>query len=398
VSARTVYFDLASGAGGDMLIAALVHAGRSSGHDIARDVSAVISELGLGCAITFADVRTGGLASLHANVSTDGASFTPIQLRDAMARTGAGERATARACAVIDLLVEAEAKVHGVDAADVRLHELGSADTAADAIGAAVALERLGVESVTAALVPMPRGWISSDHGPLPIPAPATVEVLKGARVVGVDAGAELVTPTAAAILVAHGCVFGTMPAISLDAVGTGAGTARRAVPNLCRAFIGPPVAAGDVATEPVVQLDANIDDQTPEGVAHSVDRMLAAGALDAWITPIVMKKSRPAFQLSVLMHPADEAAIVDVVFRETTTLGIRRRETTRWVADREEIVVQVAGQCVGVKVARLRGELVGTSPEFDDCVRAAEVTGVPLKDIYVEATVAARRALGVLD
>jgi uncharacterized protein (TIGR00299 family) protein len=244
---------------------------------------------------------------------------------------------------------------------------------------------------VSAAAVPVTRGWVQTDHGSVPVPAPATLEVLRGAVLRGEDGAGELVTPTAAAILVAHDCVFGPMPPMTLEVVGTGAGTKQRDVPNICRAFLGTPV---DIAREPVVQLDSNIDDQTPEGIAHAVERLLAAGALDAWVTPIVMKKSRAAFQLSVLMRPQDESDLVHVVFRETTTLGVRRRETTRWVADREEIVVRVAAECVRVKVARVHGDIVGTSPEFEDCVRAADASGVSFKDVYEQASEAARRVL----
>ena len=394
MSNRIAYFDLASGAGADMLIAALVDAGRRAGEDVTGAVSIAVAELGLGCSIGFDNVDRGGIASVHASVTTDGSSHTPAQMRDAIGRTNATAAAKKHAVAVIDLLVGAEATVHGIEADDVHMHELGSADTPADAIGAAVAVDALGIDAVAAAPVPVTRGWVESGHGPLPVPAPATLEILRGVRLDGVDGAGELVTPTAAAVLVALDCAFGLLPSMTLQAVGTGAGTKERDVPNICRAFLGTPVAEG-VAMEPVVQLEANIDDQTPEALAHAVERLLAAGALDAWVTPIVMKKSRPAFQLSVLTRPEDEPSAMETMFRETTTLGIRRRQTTRWVADREEIVVRVAGECVRVKVARLRGEVVGASPEFDDCVRAAEASGVPFKDVYAEAAAAARTIVG---
>jgi uncharacterized protein (TIGR00299 family) protein len=394
VSPRTVYFDLASGAGGDMLVAALVGAGRALGIDVATAVATAVSQLDLGCTLGFTDVRRGGVSAVHTDVTTSGGSYDAQRMRDAVERVSVPATAKLLALDVIDRLVAAEAAVHGVDPDHVVLHELGSADTPADAIACAVALHVLDVAAVTAAPAPMPRGWIDSTHGTLPVPAPAVAELLRGARVVGTDGAAELVTPTAAAILAAAGTVFGLMPAMTLEAVGTGAGSAERNVPNVCRAFLGTTAAPAGIAVEPVIQLDANIDDQTPEGVAHAIGRLLGAGAVDAWVTPIVMKKSRPAFQLSVLTRPDDEAAVVGVVFRETTTLGVRRRETTRFVADRDEIVVRAAGECVRVKVARVRGEVVGASPEFDDCVRAANASGTPLKQIYAEAAAAALEAL----
>ena len=393
MTARLVYFDLASGAGGDMLIAALVDAGRRIGSDAATPVAGAIDSLGLGCTVDFDGVDRGGLASLHCRVSTDDRSYTPARLRDAIATAAATKEARHRATAAIDVLIGAEAAVHGVGVDEVHLHELGSADTAADTLGAAVAFEAHRVDTVTAAPVPVPRGWIESGHGRLPVPAPATLEILRGAEIVGVASSSELVTPTAAAILVAHDCVFGHLPAMTLAAVGVGAGTADLAVPNICRAFIGDR-AAVDGATQHVVQLDTNIDDQTPEALGYAIDRLLEAGAVDAWITPIVMKKSRPAFALSVLVHAHDEKAVLEVLFRETTTLGVRRRATERWVAERDEIVVTAAGECVRVKVAYFEGERVGATPEFEDCVRASRATGVSLKDVYADAAAAAQRAL----
>jgi uncharacterized protein (DUF111 family) len=170
-------------------------------------------------------------------------------------------------------------------------------------------------------------------------------------------------------------------------------------VPNICRAIVGTVArTAPDIASESILALETNIDDQTPEGIGHAIERLISAGALDAWVTPIVMKKSRPAFQLSVLAHVADEARVLEVIFRETTTLGVRRRETQRWVLNRDEIVVEVAGQCVRVKVALLHGDVVGANPEFDDCVRASKESGWSVKDTYAAAAEAARAALRVLD
>lgn len=388
MSGRVVYFDLASGAGGDMLIAALADAGRRIGVDVESPVAQAIG--GLGCSVSFTDVHRGPLASLHCGIKTDERSHAPGDMRELIARADTSDRVKARALRVIDLLVSAEASVHGVAVDEVHLHELGSLDTAADAIGAAVAIETLGIESVAAAHVPMPNGWVGSDHGPIPVPAPATAEILRGAAVKGVATTHELVTPSAAAILVAHDCEFGTMPSMTLGGVGVGAGTAEREVPNVCRAFVG----ATASGREEIVQLETNIDDQTPEALGYAIETLLAAGAVDAWVTPIVMKRSRPSFALSVLTHAGAEAAVLAVLFRETTTLGVRRRRTERWVAEREEIVVTVGGECVRVKVAYFSGERVGATPEFSDCVRASEKTGSSLKDVYAQAAAAAQRAL----
>lgn len=382
-----------------MLIAALAHAGRREGVDVEGAVAEAVEQLGLGCSISFTDTDRGGLASVHARVATDDTSHPPAALLEAIDRTHTSERVKAQAAAAVHLLVGAEAQVHGVEPGVVHLHELGSADTAADAIGAAVALEVLGVSSVAAAPVPVPRGWISSAHGPLPVPAPATLELLSGVRLVGVDDEGELMTPTAVAILKAHDCVFGPPPGMTLRSTGVGAGSAHRDRPNVCRVLLGDPSTGPDgLALERVVLLETNIDDQTPEGVGHAVEKLMSAGALDAWVTPVVMKKSRPALALSVLVRPAQEAEILDAIFRETTTLGVRRRETERWVLQREELCVPVHGVKVRVKVARLRGQVVNVAPEFDDCVAASEQCGIAVKEIHALAADAARRTLAALD
>jgi uncharacterized protein (TIGR00299 family) protein len=243
----------------------------------------------------------------------------------------------------------------------------------------------LDVTTVAAAPVPVPIGHIDSEHGRLPLPAPVTLELLAGASIRGVDATTELVTPTGAAILVAHDAHFGPVPQITLEATGVGGGTRDTQAPNICRVLVGTP--AGSVANiDTVVLLETNIDDQTPESLGHAVETIIRTGALDAWITPILMKKTRPAFLLSVLVRPADEPRIVEGMFRHTTTLGVRRRETTRWSLDRSELYVRIDEQDVRVKVATLGDEIVNVAPEFGDCVDAADRSGRSVDDVYEQA------------
>jgi uncharacterized protein (TIGR00299 family) protein len=391
---RTAYFDLASGASGDMIIAALADAGRRAGIDVQSAVGDALLSLDLGCAVTFVDDERGGLACLRAEVKTDDTTHAPARLREAIASADVPDDPKRRALDGLDALVRAEATVHGIDTDAVHLHELGSADTAADLIGSAVALHALAVTAVHSAPIPLPSGWIGSRHGDLPLPAPATLELLKGSAVRGVDSDTELVTPTAAAILVAHGTVTGVMPELTLETTGTGGGTRNTRRPNICRVLVGTAARPDGARLETTVLLETNIDDQTPESVGYAIETIMRAGALDAWITPVVMKKSRPAFLLSVLVAPADESRITDVVFHNTTTLGIRRRSTSRWTLDRSEVVVRVRGIDVRVKIAMLRDEVVNVAPEFDDCVAASERLGTTVDSVYDEAAAAARRVL----
>ncbi len=391
---RLAYFDLASGASGDMIMAALIDAGRRIGVDAEGAVTNAVGSLDLGCSITFVNDVRGGLACLRAEVKTSDMRLSVAELRSAVARADLAPTALDRARDGLEAMVAAEATVHGVDTDDVHLHELASPDTAVDLVGSAAALHALGVTDVAAAPVPVPNGWISSDHGALPLPAPVTLELLRGATLKGVDSTSELVTPTGAAILVAHRAVFGPLPEIALHATGTGGGTRETARPNISRVLIGSRPEIDGARHEDTVLLETNIDDQTPESLGHAVEIIMRTGALDAWVTPILMKKTRPAFLLSVLVRPADEGRVLDVVFRNTTTLGVRRRETSRWSLDRTEIRVRVHDQDVRVKIATLGSDVVNVSPEFEDCVAVAEASGLPLNQVMRDATEVARLRL----
>jgi pyridinium-3,5-bisthiocarboxylic acid mononucleotide nickel chelatase len=388
VTGRIAYVDLASGASGDMLLAALADAGAADA------IATAVDTIPLDCSVSFQTGRRGPLRCTLADVRTDGARHTVAELRSAIAKAGAGDAPTGAALRGLDALVDAEAAVHGIEPSEVVLHELGSSDTAADLLGAAVGFAALGVREVHAAPVPVARGWTGSDHGPIPLPAPATLQLLRGAPLQGVDSDVELVTPTACAILVGHHATFGIAPPMVLEDLGTGGGARDTERPNVCRVLIGSPQSTGGLALETNVLLECNIDDQSPEALGWAMDALLRAGALDVWCAPIVMKKSRPAFQLSVLASPADEHRILEVLFRETTTLGTRRREVSKWVLPREELHVPVRGTNVRVKVGRLHGEVVNIAPEFDDCATVAERSGASLKEIYAEASERARRLL----
>jgi uncharacterized protein (TIGR00299 family) protein len=392
---RVAYFDLANGISGDMALAALAHAGRRIGTDVESAIADAVASIPLSCTVTFVDDERRGLACLRAEVKTDGRRHQPAALRDAIGSAAVSEPVRMRALAALEALVGAEALVHGSAPEDVHLHELASADTAADLVGAAVALEALGVTSVAAAPVPVPSGWITGEHGALPLPAPVVLELLRGARLRGVDATSELVTPSGAAILRAHDAAFGMLPELVLDAVGIGGGMRDTERPNVCRVLVGVGAEAPTAARlQTCVVLEANIDDQTPEAIGHALELLIERGALDAWVTPIVMKKSRPAFAVSVLVHPDDEERIANEIFRHTTTIGLRRRTVVRRVLDRELLTVVVSGKDVRVKIARLEGDVVNIAPEFDDCAEVARATASTLEDVLREASVAARTAL----
>jgi hypothetical protein len=392
---RLAYFDLANGISGDMALSALVGAGRPLDAPVADAIHKAVASLDLGASVSFVDDERGGIACVRAEVTTDGRRHTAKGLREAIERSDTSERARTTALRSLDALVEAEARVHGVDPDDVHLHELASADTAVDLLGAAVGLETLEVDRVAAAPVPVPAGWIAAEHGPLPLPTPVTLELLAGARLKGVDADKELVTPSGAAILVGHAATFGPLPEMTLAATGIGGGRRKGERPNICRVLVGDAYETAGPTIETCVLLETNIDDQTPEWIGHAIERLIAEGVLDAWVQPIVMKKSRPAFQVGVLVRTEDESRIAARMFHLTTTLGIRRRTITRYALEREWLTVLIEGHEIRVKVARLDGDVTNVAPEFADCVTVADATGIRPADVYEHAASLARAELG---
>jgi uncharacterized protein (TIGR00299 family) protein len=297
-----------------------------------------------------------------------------------------------RARRAFEILARAESRVHGVPLEQVHFHEVGARDAIVDIVGSAAALESLAPGEVITSSIPTGRGFVDSADGLLPVPAPAVTDILRGATLY--ERGEEeLVTPTGAALLAAFTDRFGSMPPLELEATGYGAGQRDAGrEPNVLRVLLGR-VTDAVVPGPTAILVETNIDDMSPELLPYVIDSLLAAGAQDAWITSILMKKGRPAFTLSALMGTAEIDRVLDVVYRETTTLGVRVREVTKDELAREWIEVEVAGQSVRVKMGRRGGVIVTMAPEHEDAVRAARATGLPLKEVYSEATRLARSA-----
>jgi uncharacterized protein (TIGR00299 family) protein len=263
-------------------------------------------------------------------------------------------------------------------------------------VGACIGLHRLGITELHASALPLGGGWVKAAHGTLPVPAPATVELLKGVPSYGGPVEKELVTPTGAAIVSTLARSFGPMPPMRVSAVGWGAGTLELPHPNLLRLFLGEPVAA--LREQHLTVIETNVDDMNPEFFEVVMERLFAAGALDVYYTPIVMKKSRPATLVSVLAEPAQVEALSEILFRETSTLGVRIKEVARRCLDREWREVATEYGAVRVKVARLRGEVVTAAPEYEECKRLAAARGVPVKTVYAAAQRAFAQSLAAGD
>jgi len=385
------YLDCFSGLSGDMLLGALVDAGLSL-----DELRADLSHLSLpGYEISAERVSKRGISGTRVSVRAE-ASHEHRGLSDItaiIARAELPREVAARAVAVFTRLAEAEAAVHGHSVEEVHFHEVGAVDAIVDIVGALCGLRRLNVGKLYVSPLPLGGGWVESAHGRLPVPAPATSLLLKGVPTYGGPVEAELVTPTGAAIVATLADGFGSMPPMTLRAVGWGAGAADLPHPNLVRLFLG------DAAEQPgrqyLVMLETNVDDMNPEFFDHVMERLFTAGALDVFYTPILMKKSRPAVLVSVLADPERADQLADILFRETSTFGVRRREVLRQCLDREWREVDTPYGTVRVKIGLLDGEEVSAAPEYEDCRRLAGERGVPVMEVYQAAQAAFRSLRG---
>jgi uncharacterized protein (TIGR00299 family) protein len=382
-----LYFDCFSGAAGDMITAALLDAGAPLG--------VVMTSLeGLDVEGWALDVTVNADKGIRATrvtvMETEGApprSYAHIVALLEDARLPDAVRA--RALETFRVLGEAEARVHDRPLADVHFHEAGSLDAIVDVVAASAALEHFTPNRVVVSPIPTGRGFVESAHGTLPLPAPAVVEILKGAILL--ERGhQETITPTGAAILAAAATEYGEMPPLQITATGYGAGTRDHDIPNVLRVVVGEEIsdqAAGRVGD---VLLETNVDDLSPELVPHVIEALLDAGAHDAWVTQVVMKKGRPGYVLSALAPAIHRYHLLEILYRETTTLGVRFHPVERATLEREWVEVEVDGHHVRVKLGIKSGDVVTTSPEYEDARAVARATGLPLKDVYAEATRAA--------
>jgi uncharacterized protein (TIGR00299 family) protein len=302
------------------------------------------------------------------------------------------DRVRKRALATFHALAVAEGKIHRRPPEQVHFHEVGALDAIVDIVGTVSALEVLGVDELYASAVANGTGMTRAAHGVLPIPAPAVVELLRGAPTYGLEVPHELTTPTGAALLAANAVGWGPLPSMEIDAIGFGAGTREiDGRPNVVQVVLGERVGAL-APGQPLMQLEVNVDDVTGETLAHAVSALLDAGANDAWIVPIVMKKGRPAYTVAVLCDPALAQQIADVLRHETGSLGVRGSTLERWPSARTTEEVEVAGFPLRVKVSAGRVKV-----EHDDAARIAKRTGLPLREVVSLAEESARRGHGLV-
>jgi uncharacterized protein (TIGR00299 family) protein len=376
---RVAYFDCFSGIAGDMTLAALVDAGVDR-----RAIQDAVASLNLPCELTFETVRRGGFRATYAKVIAP-EEHVHRHWHDIEAiidKSVLAIRQKELAKRIFLKLGEAEAKVHGIDLAKIHFHEVGAVDSIVDIVGSAVGLDLLGVERFEASPVPTGRGWVRAAHGRMPLPAPATAEILRGIPLAESMVDGEMTTPTGAAILATIVERFTSFPGMTIESIGLGAGTREvKEQANIVRLFVG--TVNLPAASDRVWILETNLDDLPGEIVGYTMTRLMEGGALDAFVTPIQMKKNRPGIMVSVLCDEPRISALEDLLFRETTTLGIRRYPVSRHKLTRQAIEVETAFGAIKGKLGWLGERPPTFSPEFDDCARVAIAHSVPLREVY---------------
>jgi len=379
---KLAYVDCFSGISGDMMLAALVDAGTPL-----EVLNEAISSLGLDCRLTAAEVKKKAVRALKITVEypPQKAHRHLHHIQAIVERSGLSDRQKETVLKIFTRLAQAEAKVHGTTPEKVHFHEVGAVDSIADICGAVVGLDVLGVDRLVASPVPVGGGWVLTEHGRLPVPAPATAELLRGIPLADSAMEAELTTPTGAAILACLVSQFGPMPTMRIESVGYGAGSRDlQEQPNVLRLFVGEPVEP--LAADTVWMLETNLDDTSGQWIGYCTSRLLEAGALDVYTTAIQMKKNRPGVKLSVLCRTGDVGRMEQILFQETTTLGVRRWPVTRHVLARSTHTVQTAWGPIEGKVCWGPDGQVHFSPEFEACQRVAVQQGVPLRTVYEAA------------
>ena len=375
-----------------MILGALISAGASL-----AEVSRAIEKLDVDFEITTESIEAGGIQALRLTVEhpeqDTHRAFDDI--RRLIEAAGLPDRSAEQAVAVFRLLAEAEGSVHGRPPEDVTFHEVGAIDSIVDVVGSCVALELLGIQTVSCGPLPMGTGIVPSAHGLLPVPGPATLKVLEGSRVRWTEEYNETTTPTGAALMASltGGTFTEAAPPMVLRSVGYGTGNVTlRHAPNLLRAVVGELEDAS--GTGDVELLEANVDDAPGELLGAAVEELLVAGALDAWLEPVVMKKGRGAYKVCALVRLDEHEKLARLLMRETGALGVRHCRVGRTIAERRIIEVELPYGACRVKVGSLDGKDFVTSPEYADAARLARKTGLPLLQVYSDARAALRERL----
>ncbi|NOT47750.1 MAG: nickel pincer cofactor biosynthesis protein LarC [Acidobacteria bacterium] len=391
---RTLYFDCFAGASGNMILGALIAAGVN-----ADELSKELGKLRLpDFALRTEKVDRSGIASLHLTVQiADEKKHRHLpEIENIIRRSDLSVSVKERAIAIFSRLAAAEAAVHGIEVEKVHFHEVGAMDAIVDVVGACIGFEMLGIERFVCSKINVGSGFVKMAHGTYPVPPPAVAKLLEGMPIYSTGIEGELITPTGAAIIATLCESYGPLPEILVEKTGHGAGTRiYEGFPNVLRLMIGeteslktdrhPNQAGNETLSEKLSLLETNIDDISPQVLGFVLERAFEVGALDAWFTPIQMKKNRPAVKVSILCSFEKQAAMIEMLYSETSTLGIRTIETERNSLPREEVEIETSFGKVSVKTAGFRGALVNAMPEYEQVKRIAIEKGIPFRQVQSE-------------
>jgi uncharacterized protein (TIGR00299 family) protein len=386
---KVLYLDCFSGVAGDMLLGALLDAGAPEDVVLGSVFSLGIGPVEIGVSPTTRGAVRATRVEIESHVE-EPKHRTLGDIEQVLERADLSPEVSAHSAQVFRALAEAEAQVHGTSVDAVHFHEVGAVDSIVDVVGCCTALAHLAPARIVCSPLVTGRGSASSQHGIIPVPGPAVLEL---ARLHGIPleirGDDELVTPTGAALVAVLADEFGEPPRMEISDVGHGAGALEREVPNVVRAIVGE--SQEREAASHVLLVETNVDDATPEILAHTVNRLLEEGAQDAWLTPIVMKKGRAAHTLSMLISIDDRDGLLDALFEETTTLGARISPVDKVELERAWTTVEVAGETIRVKLGLRGGRIVTVAPEYAEAAAISDRAGLPLKEVYARALEAAR-------
>lgn len=389
-----LYMDCFSGVAGDMFVGALLDLGVGSRELLERELAKIDVA---GWSLSAQKVQVSGMAATQFQVQIEGEAQDPRSFSDIeelVARSDLDEKVRSHCLAIFGRVARAEAKAHGESLNTVHFHEIGMVDSIIDIVSSCVLIEELQPGAIICSPVTLGSGTVQTRHGIMPVPSPATANLLMGLPVRQGPERQELATPTGAALVSYFARRFGSLPAMTLAGIGYGAGTRETQGPNLLRLITGERlgvegVSAGAAAVDRQVILETNIDDSTPEQLAFLVERLLGAGAQDAWMTPVTMKKGRAAVVLSALCSPETVDALLDLIFTESSTFGVRISGVERHCLMRRIETVETQYGLVRLKIGRWKDQDITFAPEYEDCKAAAEKYGVPIAAVFEAARAA---------
>jgi uncharacterized protein (TIGR00299 family) protein len=386
------YFDCFSGISGDMVLGALVDLGLGI-DELAQALSSLdLEEFRLEAR----EVMSYGLRGTKVDVVVPESVLvrTFNNIKDLIENSALPEMVKSMSLEIFMRIARAESVIHNKPVDQVHFHEVGAVDSIVDIVGAAYGIHTLGIVDVFSSPLPLGRGMIKTQHGSIPVPAPAVLEILADTPTYGRGIPTEIVTPTGAAVVRTLAQSFGTMPPMKLAKTGYGAGTKDIGVPNLLRVITGERLDFPGEQEQLAYVISTNIDDMNPEFYDYVMERLFGAGAHDVWLAPIQMKKTRPGTVINVLCAPAEASALKRILLEETSTFGLRTSMVMKKAIEREVLEVETPWGTVRVKVGRESGHITSVSPEFSDCARIAGERGIPIKEVFRKAQVLAQEAL----